>query len=360
MNDHDYMSVALDLAREGLGKTVPNPSVGCVIVKDDEIIAKARTANSGRPHAETIAIEQAGENTKSATLYVTLEPCNTCGHTGPCVSAIIKAGIQRVVIACSDPFQKDAGSIDALKQAGIDVVENFAKEEAEEINKGFFTTITKNRPWVTVKIATSLDGKIATASGESKWITSEASRHYVHQIRATYDGILTGTGTLMADNPTLTVRLEGYDGPQPKRFVLNNNQKLPEQANILNDIKQSPVYFVTSQQPQSELKDKGLQFINAPYEEGFDLNTALEKIKDKDITRLLIEAGPKTITSFLKTGLVDEILWFKAPVLIGNDGIPAFGDLDIQELSKTYKLSLIKSQTIDKDIYERWRVNGGR
>ena len=231
------MKVALSLARRQLGRTHPNPSVGAVIVKNGQIIANGITDNGGRPHAETIALNDAGENAKDADLYVTLEPCSHHGKTPPCINAIIRSGIKAVYISCRDPNPEVNGAgIEALKKAGIKVIENVCHKEALEINRGFFSVIKKKRPYIALKIATSLDEKITNPKG--RWLTGEPARNYGHLLRARYDAILTGAGTVIADDPLLTCRLPGLEGHSPIRIVLDRDNNIPKSSNIMKQQKE--------------------------------------------------------------------------------------------------------------------------
>ncbi len=292
------MKVALSLARRQLGRTHPNPSVGAVIVKNGQIIANGITANGGRPHAETIALNDAGENAKDADLYVTLEPCSHHGKTPPCINAIIRSGIKAVYISCRDPNPEVNGAgIEALKKAGIKVIENVCHKEALEINRGFFSVIKKKRPYIALKIATSLDEKITNPKG--RWLTGEPARNYGHLLRARYDAILTGAGTVIADDPLLTCRLPGLEGHSPIRIVLDRDNNIPKSSNIMKqqEIAQTII-----------MNDKTLDEVT-------------RKLAKNGITRLLVEGGAKLTSSFLESGLADRIYWFRAPIIVGENGL---------------------------------------
>ena len=327
MSSAAFMQIALRLAARNLGQTWPNPCVGAVVVKDGVIIGSGYTAQGGRPHAETIALQQAGERAKGATLYVTLEPCSHHGKTPPCVDAIIASGISTCVIACTDPNPAVNGAgIAKLKQTGITVEEGVCRAAAEKLNEGFFSLIKKNRPFVALKIATSQDGKMATAAGQSKWITGDAARGYGHLLRSRYDAILTGIGTVLADDPSLTCRLPGLEERSPLRVVLDRKGRLPAKAAI-----------------------HGAQLLSLAEE---TLPAALKTLADKGITRVLVEAGPTLSTAFLQAGLVDRLYWFRAPMLIGGDGLPAIGSGFATELSqlarwKQSEHSIFGNDTLD-------------
>ncbi|MDE3016786.1 MAG: bifunctional diaminohydroxyphosphoribosylaminopyrimidine deaminase/5-amino-6-(5-phosphoribosylamino)uracil reductase RibD [Pseudomonadota bacterium] len=300
------MPVALSLARRNLGQTWPNPSVGAVVVKNGRIIAEGWTAKGGRPHAETEALAQAGMATRGATLYVTLEPCAHHGKTPPCAEAIINAGIARCVVACRDPNPEATGGIARLQQAGIEVVEGICREEAKEINRGFFSVIEKKRPFIALKIATSLDGKISRAEArlrEGGWITGEFARAYGHLLRSRFDAIATGIGTVLADDPLLTCRLPGLEDRSPVRVVFDRQRRLPEDSRLAMTAKDVPLW-----------------------ETALPVEEAVTWLAEKGITRLLVEAGQKLSSAFLHSGLVDRIYWFRSPMVIGEGGLPAFGE----------------------------------
>ena len=329
MSDQQYMQHALRLAAHGLGQVAPNPSVGAVIVKNGNIIGRGNTARGGRPHAETIALAQAGELAEGATMYVTLEPCSHYGKTPPCAEAIIKAGIKKVVVACSDSNPLVAGKgLAMLRDASIEVIENVCYEEARKLNEGFFSTIEKNRPFIALKLATSLDGKIATATGESKWITEEESRTKAHQLRAKYDAILTGIGTVLADNPKLDCRIKGLEQNSPMRIVLDSQGRTPPDAAI------NPAKIITESKNLSEI---------------------LEQLAKAGITRLMVEAGRGVATSFLEQNLVDRIYWFRAPLIIGEDGINA-ASVGIVPLAQLSRYKLVDLQKLGADILEVYEV----
>lgn len=359
MTDHAYMQMALSLARRGLGRTAPNPAVGCVLVKGGQIVGRGWTQPGGRPHAEAMALAQAGEAAKGATAYVTLEPCAHHGVTPPCADALIKAGIRRCVIACSDPDPRTAGKgIMALAAAGIETITRVCEAEAQALNAGFFQRVEKDRPWVTLKLATSLDGCIATATGESQWITGEAARQHAHLLRAQHDAILTGIGTVLADDPLLTCRLPGMEDRSPVRVVLDSRGRLPAESQLARTASETSVWVMTLDAPHpagggrpgggnpslaqpmsvpfyhSETPvtvspppqaGEGAEAVGVVWHTLPDLApaTVLRALAARGITRLLVEAGPKVSTSFYESGLVDELVWYRAPLVIGAGGIGA-------------------------------------
>lgn len=355
MNDEYYMRRALDLAQQGLGRTAPNPSVGCVIVKNGEIIGAARTADGGRPHAETKALAMAGENAAGATAYVTLEPCHTHGQTAPCSAALIESGIKRVVIACRDPFQQKDGSVteQQLNEAGIETVWDVCGQEALSINKGFFLTVQHRRPFVTAKIATSSDNMIAGTGGQTIQITGDAAQQRVHEMRASHDAIMVGINTVLTDDPLLTVRLPDHDGLQPLRIVIDRDLKIPRDCNIIKTAKDHPVWVITE---QDGFEADGVTFIHLEAQDGlFDPADILKTLAERGITRLLIEGGGITMSQFMKAGLAHEFAWFKNPnMVIGQNGVPAFPGMDIETL---FPAAPQISQTHSKDLLEIYSLN---
>ena len=322
------MDDALRMAEEGQGRCWPNPSVGCVIAKDGVVISRARTADSGRPHAETIALSLAGEQAQGADMYITLEPCAHHGKTPPCVDAVIAAGVSRVFIGCVDPDPRVSGqSIKRLREAGIAVIVGVRESECRESLHGFFTRIAHNRPAFTLKIASSLDGRITNAKGESQWITGEDARAFVHLLRARHDAVLTGIGTVLADNPLLNIRLEGQNGHQPLRIVLDSHLRTPLHAKLFSTLPQQPLWILThstDSHRKSALEAEGARVETLP-----DMlpSTIAAFLGQKGLTRVFIEAGAKVAGSFMEAGLIDQIYWFHAPIVLGSQGLPA---LDIQ------------------------------
>jgi diaminohydroxyphosphoribosylaminopyrimidine deaminase/5-amino-6-(5-phosphoribosylamino)uracil reductase len=300
MNHITIMQRALALGRTNLGQCWPNPAVGAVVVKDGKIIGEGFTGRGGRPHAETEALKNI--DARGATLYVTLEPCSHHGKTPPCTDAIIAAGIKTCVVACRDPNPLVNGQgIAQLKAAGIEVIENICEQEARKSHEGFFSLIQKKRPFVALKIATSEDEKITTGVPGKQWITSEAAREYGQRLRSEYDAIVTGIGTVLADDPLLTCRLPGLEHKSPVRVVLDRKQRLPVDSKIAKTQDSAPVWVLD------------LPAIPA----------VLTHLADKGITRLLVEGGQGINTAFLESGCVDRIYWFKAPITIGNGGLSA-------------------------------------
>lgn len=330
-----YMKSALSIARQGLGRVAPNPTVGCVLVKDGRVIARARTADGGRPHAEPQALESAGESAKGSTAYVTLEPCSHVGKTGPCAQALIDAGVKEVVVAIHDNDPRVSGrGIEMLKAAGVKVTEGVCSEEAYELNKGFFLRAQENRPLVTIKVATTLDSKIATATGQSKWITGDQARQRGHLLRAKHDAIAVGVNTVLSDDPSLTTRLNGVEH-QTTKVVFDTNERLSGNEKIFND-PDNPVLVMSG--------------------DNTDIKTALKMLVDKGITRLLVEGGATLASSFIKEGLFDQLYVFQNSSMIGGDGLSAIQNLGIENINDKIKLN--HHETYDMgddrlDIYMR-------
>lgn len=317
------MQHALRLAARQLGRTMPNPSVGCVIVQHGQIVGVGATGDGGRPHAETEALAMAGERAKDATAYVTLEPCSHHSKTPPCADALIQASIAHVVVACRDPNpQVNGQGIALLQQAGIAVTEGVAAAEAWALNEGFFRRIRENRPHVIVKIATSADGFIAHHDPANRWITDTAAREHGHMLRATHDAILTGIGTVLADDPLLNCRLPGLEDASPIRIVLNRKLRLPLESKLVQSAKNWPLWVITSPthatgEHANALKDLGVKILSQdPGEE--QIRHLLSLLAAEGITRLMVEGGQKTTASFLQSGLADWLYWYQAPATLGN------------------------------------------
>jgi diaminohydroxyphosphoribosylaminopyrimidine deaminase/5-amino-6-(5-phosphoribosylamino)uracil reductase len=345
--DHPHiMRAALQLARRNLGQTWPNPSVGAIIVKDGHIIAQGTTARGGRPHAETEALLQAGAQAQGATLYVTLEPCSHQSQTPPCTEAIIAAKIATVIIACRDPNPLVNGQgIAQLKAAGIKIIENVCAPEATELNRGFFSVIAKKRPFISLKLATSLDGKIAAAKGESQWITGETARRHGHLLRSRYDAIATGIGTVLADDPLLTCRIPGLENRSPVRVVFDSKLQLPLSSKLVKTAKDVPVWALTSKADYSDAHVRILRVDGKT----IDIKQAVELLAQQGITRLLVEAGAQLSTAFLQSGLVDRMYWFRAPVLIGNDGLAAVDAGFAQSLTQLARWKTLEHHYLHPD-----------
>lgn len=341
------MRAALALARRHLGRVWPNPSVGCIVVKDGIVLGRGVTAPGGRPHGEPQALAQAGEGARGATVYVSLEPCNHHGKTPPCSEALIAAGVARIVVACEDPDPRvSGGGIRRLLDAGIQVEVGLCAEEAQEVNHGFITRILQGRPGVTLKLATSLDARVATSTGHSQWITGPDSRARGHLLRANHDAILVGIGTVLADDPELTCRLPGLETANPVRVVLDSALRLPVTSRLAQGAASvAPTWVVTLAGADAgraaTLEALGVRVLRVDADETGRLPVAgaLTALAGQGLTRLLVEGGPSAATSFLKAGLVDQVEWFRAPMLIGGDGLPAVGALGADMLEQALRLS---------------------
>lgn len=352
------MRAALGLARRGLGNVWPNPAVGCLIVRDGRVVGRGWTQPGGRPHAETEALRRAGGLAAGATAYVTLEPCAHHGETPPCAGALIEAGVTRVVVASGDPDPRVDGQGTAiLRDAGIAVLDGICDAEAAELNAGFVSRIVRGRPMVTLKAATSLDARIATASGNSKWITGEEARHRGHLLRATHDAILVGRGTVEQDDPLLTCRLPGLEQRSPVRVILDSQGRTLANAAMLADAVEPPVWVVTaSDAGATGALRHGAEAIAVPSgpDGGLDLAMVMTSLADRGITRLLIEGGGAVATSFLRGGFVDRLLWFRAPIVVGGDGLPLFGGMSIDRLTSAAKLVTRGWEQIGQDVLETY------
>lgn len=311
------MRSAIALARRGLGYTWPNPSVGCVIVANGFVVGRGRTAPGGRPHAETVALAMAGPAAHGATAYVTLEPCSHHGQTPPCADALIAAGVARVVVACGDPDPRvDGRGLTRLREAGLAVETGVLADAAQETLAGFMCRVRHGRPLVTLKLASTLDGRIATATGESRWITGAAARRVAHVARAQHDAILVGIGTILADDPALTCRLPGLRNPV--RVVLDRTLRTPARAAVLDD--SAPTWLIHD---GSGFR-MDARLLTAPTTpDGLDPAVVLRALGDAGLTSVLVEGGAAVAGSLLRAGLVDRVLWFHAPAIMGDDGWPA-------------------------------------
>ena len=353
------MRAALALARRSLGRTWPNPAVGCVIVRDGRVIARGRTRDGGRPHAEADALAQAGEAARGATVYVTLEPCSHHGKSPPCADALVKAGVSRVVSALEDPDPRVKGQGHArLKAAGIAVDVGEGAKEAAEINAGFLMRVREGRPLFHLKLAASLDGRIATASGESKWITGPAARADGQRLRATHDAILIGAGTAEADDPELTCRLPGLAAYSPVRVVLDSKARLSPSSKLALSAAKTPVWLLCTQLPPNDaLQAKGLEIIQVPAgaDGRVDIAAAARELAGRGLTRVLIEGGGQVAAAFLKAGLVDRLSAYRAGMLLGSDSRSAVGDLGLAKLDFAPRFSLVSSRIVGTDTLETWR-----
>ncbi|MCA3359562.1 MAG: bifunctional diaminohydroxyphosphoribosylaminopyrimidine deaminase/5-amino-6-(5-phosphoribosylamino)uracil reductase RibD [Roseomonas sp.] len=352
-----HMRAALALARRGLGNAWPNPAVGCVLVKDGRVIGRGWTQPGGRPHAETEALRRAGEAARGATAYVTLEPCSHHGRTPPCCEALAGAGIARVVMAMRDPDPRVNGrGLAMLRGAGIAVEEGLLEAEARALNAGFFRRIQAGMPVVTLKLASTLDGRIATASGESRWITGEAARREVHALRARHDAILVGSGTVLADDPDLTCRIPGMERVPMLRVVADARLRTPEASRLVQGAELAPVLIITAPghppAAQAPFMAAGADIVTVPAHAagGLDLPSLLRALGRRGVTRVLAEGGAGLAAALLRQGLVDRLVWFHAPAVMGGDGHPALQGLRLAALSAMPRFHRTAQRAIGDDM----------
>lgn len=353
--DARFMALALQLGQRGLGQVWPNPSVGCVIVLGGRIVGRGRTVIGGRPHAEVVALDEAGHNAKNATVYVTLEPCAHYGHTPPCADALIDAGVARVVVAAGDPDPRVAGAgLDKLRAAGIAVMTGVLEEQALRDHAGFLGRVTRKRPFVTLKVATTIDGRIATRTGESRWITGPDARHAVHAMRGRHDGVMVGAGTVRADNPQLTVRGMG-ERRQPVRVVVTSDLNLPPEAQMFQTTQDAPVWLCHGPAKATAFTDQGAESIPCPLVAGrVDLKAVLTALAEKGLTRIFCEGGASLAASLLAARLVDRLEVFQAGKVIGADGISAAAGMGVTALADAAKFELVQTRQIGVDVLTSW------
>ena len=356
--DHRMMARALRLAERAAFTTRPNPMVGCVLVHGDEVVGEGWHQRKGGPHAEVFALQAAGDRAKGATAYVTLEPCAHHGSTGPCADALIAAGVTRVVAAMRDPFpQVDGAGFDKLRAAGIAVESGLMEAQSRELNRGFLSRIERGRPWLRVKLASSLDGRSAMASGDSKWISGEASRNDVQRWRARSGALLTGAGTVLADDPQLTVRLdESSEFVPPLRVVLDPGLATVARGRVREG--DAPTLYLHA--PEAK-PPRGLQadHVAVPVRNGrFDLDAVVRLLATRGINEVQVEAGATLAGAFLAAGLVDELLLYIAPVLLGERARPLFDGLHIDAMAERLRLRTVDSRSIGSDLRLLLRPEG--
>ena len=360
MSDTIHMRAALALARRSLGECAPNPTVGCVIVKEGQVIGRGRTAPGGRPHAETEALAMAARTGKDAvrgaTAYVTLEPCAHYGATPPCALALAEAGVARVVVAVRDPDPRVNGEgIAILREAGIDVTEDVLAAEALVLNAGFFSTVMRGRPLVRLKLASTLDGRIATKTGESRWISGEPARRATHAMRGAFDAIMAGVGTVLADDPSLTCRIEGFRTMPLIRIVLDSHLRTPLTSQLVATATEAPVWVLhrdgADPMRRGALEEAGVRVIETlPGSIGVDLADALAALAREGITRLLVEGGATLAAALLRGDFVDELAWFHAPSVMGGDGYPAAQGFGIETLAAMPRFAPVRHQQWGEDM----------
>ncbi len=350
--DQKWMRLALRLAKKGMGWTSPNPNVGAIVVKSGRVIGKGFHRKFGGPHAEVFALQEAGTEARNATLYVTLEPCSHYGKTPPCADRIIEAGLKRVVVATPDPNPLVNGKgIAKLRKAGIEVTIGVEADKAKALNAPFFKFVRTGLPFVTLKIAQTIDGKIATPSGDSRWISGKASRRLVHRWRSQMDAVLVGIGTVLQDDPQLTVRM--VRGRNPIRFVLDPHLRIPETAKILNLPDSSKTIVVTGEENRKKtafIQEKGAEVLFVPQnrDELFDVTKLLAAVTQKNILSILVEGGRGVFSAFLKQRAFDRVAVFVAPKIAGA-GIGPFDDISIERMDEALPLRLFHKRRVGED-----------
>ena len=360
MNEADYMRRAIELAKKGEGFTNPNPLVGAVIVKDNKIIGEGYHERIGGLHAERNAIASLTESAEGATIYVTLEPCCHYGKTPPCTEAIIEQKIAKVVIGSRDPNPKVSGKgAEILRREGIEVVEDFLREECDRLNDVFFHYITQRTPYVVMKYAMTADGKIATKSGASKWITGETARNVVQKMRHRYMGIMVGINTVLADNPMLTTRIDGLTSPV--RIICDSKLNIPKDSNICKsakDYKTIVAYCGGDENKKTELTNLGIELIHCPDKENkIDLNYLMERLGEEGIDSILLEGGGTLNESALRAGIVRRVMVFVAPKIFGGEkSMSPVRGIGVETPDESVKLNLIDITQIDEDILLEYKV----
>ncbi len=361
MGDVRWMRLALSLGRRGLGRVWPNPAVGCVLAHGGRVVGRGWTAPGGRPHAEVLALGQAGDLARGACAYVSLEPCNHHGQTGPCAEALIDAGVSRVVVACEDPDPRvTGGGIARMRAAGIEVVTGIGAEAAAADHAGFFSRVRSGRPMLTLKLAMSLDGRIATASGESQWITGPAARRHVHGMRANHDAVLVGAGTARADDPSLTVRGLGV-AQQPVRVVISRRLDLPVASVLGRGARDVPVWLIHGEDApdtaRAAWREAGARLLEVETGSGgqVDPAAAFAALGDAGLTRVFCEGGGALGASLLAADLVDELAVFNGGLILGAEGTPGIGALGIAALGEAPRWRLDRVERAGEDTLSRWR-----
>lgn len=360
MTDLRYMKLALSLGRRGWGTCWPNPAVGCVVVQKGLIVGRGWTAPSGRPHAETQALAQAGKAARGATVYVTLEPCSHHGQTPPCAQALIDAGVARVVVATGDSDARVAGrGVKMLRAAGITVETGLCHDQARADNSGFFMRVEHGRPMVTLKLAQSFDGRIATATGESQWITQAPARRMVHAMRGRHDAVMVGGGTARSDDPTLNVRGMG-DLPQPARVVVSRRLDIPVTGKLARTAGEVPLILCHGPDAPVELvsawRGMGAQLLPCGVLNGqLDMADVLQQLGGHGLTRVFSEGGSALGASLLQADLVDDLIGFTAGVVIGAEGLPGLGAMGLSRLAAAPRFDLVETVAVGPDVMNKWQ-----
>jgi len=359
--DLAHMRAALALAGRGLGRVAPNPAVGCILVKDGRVVGRGWTQPGGRPHAETEALRRAGAAAHGACAYVTLEPCAHHGQTPPCAEALIAAGIARCVVALEDPDPRvDGGGLALLRDAGIEVEVGPGASTAADLNAGYLSQRQAGRPLITLKLATTLDGRIATKRGASRWITGETARARAHLLRVHHDAVLVGSGTAIMDDPRLDVRLPGLSETSPVRVVLDGRLRLPLTHDLVRRAREQATWLITRDRADPDriaaFRNTGVKIIAVPTDADgrLSLLAAMQTLGQRGLTRVLVEGGSSVAAGLLRLGLVDRLAWFRAPRVMGGDGLPAIAGFGLEELAQAPAFALIDRVRLGDDVLETY------
>lgn len=361
-DDAAWMDLALTLARRGLGRTSPNPPVGCVLVRNGRVVGRGWTQPGGRPHAEAEALRRAGEAARGATAYVSLEPCNHYGKTPPCTEALIAAGVARCVVAAADPDPRVSGAgLARLREAGVPVVTEVGAASAQSLYDGYIRQRRDGRPAITLKLATTLDGRIATRRGESQWITGPEARARAHRLRATHDAVMVGSGTAVTDNPRLSVRLDGLRDARPLRVVVDGRLRVPLTHDLVASARTHPTLLITRPDALADRRqayaDAGVELADAGVDADGTMSAPAiaQALGARGVTRVLVEGGSMLAAGLFRTDLVDEIVWFRAPRVMGGDGVPAIAGFGLAYLDATPQFTCVASEHAGADIVETYR-----
>lgn len=358
------MKSALSYAKHGIGISGKNPSVGCVILNSDmDLVSLGRTGFNGRPHAEKIALESLKSDINGGIAVITLEPCAHENKNGSCASLLAKSGIKKIYVSCLDPDRRTNGKgIDILRKAGIEVSLGMCESEAKNLNQGFFSRILRSRPYISLKMATSLDSKIATPEGKSKWITGTLAREHGHMQRAKSDAILIGINTLIKDDPLLTCRIRGLEKHSPDRIVVDSSLSIPINSNLIKTLKLYPLQVWTSKKSDKSKKKKLINLgvsvleLDDSSDRKLKLKDGLKDLASRGINNLLVEGGGKVSATLLSNNLVDRIFLYRSGKILGDTSISSVSGLDLNKISLNEKFQRIDARQLDDDVFEEWRT----